>query len=109
MLRKLVERKRGVDVEANFRSLQTQGKTAIGCKKENQFEKEERNNTEGRFFRFLADARHCIFRQSAARWQQELMEHTNKLVLVDPTNIDVRNVKRHYGLLDQNISDVLNR
>ena len=37
------------------------------------------------------------------------MEHAKKLVLVDPTNIDVRNVKRHYGLLDQSISDVLNR
>ena len=37
------------------------------------------------------------------------MEHAKKLVLVDPTNIDVRNVKRHYGILDQSISDVLNR
>ena len=36
------------------------------------------------------------------------MEHV-KLVLVDPTNIDVRNIKRYYGLLDQSISDVLNR
>ena len=37
------------------------------------------------------------------------MEHAKKLMLVDPTNLDVRNVKRHYGLLDQSISDVLNR
>ncbi len=35
------------------------------------------------------------------------MEHAKKLMLVDPA--DVRNIKRHYSLLDQNISDVLSR
>ena len=30
-------------------------------------------------------------------------------MLVDPANFDVRNVKRHYTLLDQSISDVLDR
>ncbi len=37
------------------------------------------------------------------------MEHAKKLMLVDPTNLDVRHVKRHYGLLDENISNVLDR
>lgn len=37
------------------------------------------------------------------------MEHARKLMLVDPANLDVRNVKRHYTLLDQSISDVLDR
>ena len=37
------------------------------------------------------------------------MEHARKLMLVDPANFDVRNVKRHYTLLDQSISDVLDR
>jgi hypothetical protein len=36
------------------------------------------------------------------------MEHAKKWMLVDPS-VDLRNVKRHYGALDQNISNVLNR
>lgn len=38
-------------------------------------------------------------------------EHMKKMMLVDAANFasDLRNVKRHYGVLDQNISDVLNR
>ena len=84
MLRKLIERKRAVDFETNFWSLQTQGKTAIGCKKENQFEKEEGKNTEGMFFGFFADTRRCSSRQSAARWQQELMEHAIIITFASP-------------------------
>ena len=37
------------------------------------------------------------------------MEHAKKLMLVNPANFDLRNVKRRYSELDQNISDVLDR
>ena len=40
VLHKLVERKRAVNVKANFRSLQTKGKTAIDCKKTSYKKKE---------------------------------------------------------------------
>ena len=62
VLRKLVERKRVVDVQTRFLSLQIQRRAAIDYSQENQFEKEEGNNTDGRFFEFLADARHCSSR-----------------------------------------------
>jgi hypothetical protein len=39
------------------------------------------------------------------------MENVKKMMLIDSNFAtgDFRNVKRHYSLLDQNISDVLNR
>ena len=108
MLRKRFEEKSAVGVQAKIRPPQTQKQTAFVCQKEVQPDEEKRNHTEGRLLGFAVGSRRGTAGQPSVE-QEDLMEHARKLMLVDPANFDVRNIKRHYTLLDQSISDVLDR
>ena len=108
MLRKRFEGQSAVDVQAKIRPPQTQRQTALGCQKEAQPDEEKRHHKEGRLLGFAVGSRRGTAGQPSVE-QEDLMEHAKKLMLVDPANFDVRNVKRHYTFLDQSISDVLDR
>ena len=108
MLRKRPEGQSAVDAQTKVPPLQTQRRTEVGRQQETRPEKEDRNHTEGRLLGFAVGSRRGLAGQFSVE-QEELMEHARKLMLVDPNNFDVRNVKRHYTRLDQSISDVLDR